>query len=61
LSLMFYICIPLVMGGFFLVVRLFVSNNYKIYSLSLTYLCMHPFDIKFTYINFFLHIYIFLH
>jgi hypothetical protein len=53
---MFCICIPLVMGGVFLIVRLFVSNNYKIYNLSLTCLFMQPFDIKFTYIHFFLHI-----
>ena len=44
-------------GCFVLIVRLFVSNKYKIYNLSLTYLFKHPFDIKFTY----LHIYIFFY
>jgi hypothetical protein len=38
---MLCICIPLAMGVFFLIVRLFASNNYMIYNVLLTYLFMH--------------------
>ena len=76
LSLICFVYVFLSLWVFFFSCSIVLSNNYKIYNLSLTYLFMHPFDIKFTnihifhidnfyffctYLQLYLHTYIFVH